>query len=60
MSRQTATKAVRREDLTRFEARFRQHQAKRRAAMLAEAAAKPATTTADLLAKPQQPRHRPA
>lgn len=38
MSRQAATKAVRRENLTRFEARFRQYQAKRRAAMLAEAA----------------------
>ncbi len=59
MSRQTATKAARREDLTRFEARFRQYQAKRRAAMLAEAA-KPAAASAELLAKPQPPKHRPA
>jgi hypothetical protein len=46
VSRRTATKAVRREDLTRFEAKFRQYQAKRRAAMLAEDAKSASTANA--------------
>lgn len=57
MARQTDTKVVRREDLTRFEARFRQYQAKRRAAMLAEAAKPTATGPGQ---KSQPSKHRPA